>query len=276
MKIKKLTLIFGLSLCPVWGIEPYDEIDLKIYQTLGARYQGQDQSWLTDELRPLVIEKILKRREKSSKAFKNVSDEQLVSIGHIETIQRMVEESQTDRNNHVLIDSATEAAIPYLMPIVYTGSTEIPKATGDIGYSSIRDYFVLATLRAIMRSNFLPEETKAWEKKIRYNSKRVDLLKQWWENNQTAIIEKRYSDATWLPRYKGRVAIYDATEMAERKADEERERANREARRTGDSGTKPAAAEAPSTNSGLLWGIIVTIVALLSIFIRWKLAARRN
>ena len=136
--MKTLALIF-IFLCPtsIWSAEQYDEIDLKIYQTLGTSYQEQDQSWLTDELRPIVIGKILAHRSKST-AYKYISDEQLVSIGHVETIQRMVEESQINRNNNkVLLRASTEETIPYLMPIIYTGSTETPKPDGDIGYSFI-------------------------------------------------------------------------------------------------------------------------------------------
>jgi hypothetical protein len=269
-----------------WDDAP-DELDLKIRERITVHVKDEvDQSWLTGDIKPLVIEKLLKMRSKPDPRYKMTAEGQLLAIGHIPTIESLVEEMQQPGNLHSNIEMfAREESIKYLMPLVYNGSTSLRTEGRDVTLDidrSVRSRAAVTVLKVIRVRKSFPVETRKWAEELHEDlfskdiEKRLDLLKQWWEYNQTAILEKRYADATWLPRYKGKPITYSPEEMAEGKADEERERTNREARRTGDSNTKPAAAEAPSTNSRFLWGIIVALVALLGIFIRWKFAGRRT
>ncbi len=49
---------------------------------------------------------------------------------------------------------------------------------------------------------------------INYDSDNIDLadnphtmwlFKQWWEHNKEAVVEGKYSEATWVPMYKGQI-----------------------------------------------------------------------
>jgi hypothetical protein len=292
-----------------------DEIDLKILKGIEEpSSEKYDVSWITEDFKPVVIERLL--RMAKDKHLRHYAEPKLVTMGHIETIQRQVEEFQKSAFQGEALSGLTEEGIPYIAPLVYTGSKEISKA-GDLYTSSIRTSAVGYLLGAIRHSEKMPFETREWATQIRNqirdvsgeeevkeqmklvtdpkarkrlesellevisdrdrSEKSVDLIKQWWENNQTAILEKRYADATWLPRYKGRPATYSPEEVAERKADEERERTSREASRTGGSDSKKAVDALTPTSNWPLWAaLIASFFTLLGIGYYFKIRKRQS
>jgi hypothetical protein len=257
-------------------------------QTIKQQEQIDRFSILEQKDKDLIIPNLLKQWENSELLTRKFLEESLIRMGHVETIQRVIAQELQVRSYDVLSISVTEEAIPYLMPYVLNGEKRRPETNSDVTYLSIRSEFSYHLLKAIRDSKKLPPETVQWAKGIdllgmdrttipkavtaiagtpewseqmtnwliQQEDIRIDLLKQWWENNQTAILEKRYADATWLPRYKGKPATYSLEEIAERKADDENERASREAKRAGESDIKKSPA-ANAENPLPLWPALV-------------------
>jgi hypothetical protein len=258
--------------------EVLDELNRKIWKGIKSPSdEDHDLSWLTEDIRPAVIERLLRFTKDSDSSIRRTGNRHLVTLGHPETIQRIVNELRTNPYKGDELSYLTEEGIPYIMPLVYHGSMLKPPLEGDVMVNSIRSSATAYLMRAIMYSKKLPLKTRDWVLTIGKGDeeKCYELLIQWWEKNQIAIIEKRYADATWLPMYKGKPATYSPEETAERKADLENKNRSREARRSGGKNTEPNATPTPDKNWSL-WGIIICFAALLGISIRWKIAGRRN
>jgi hypothetical protein len=300
----------------VFAEEFPDDLNRKIWKGIKRTSENDyDLSWITEEIRPAVIERFIRWSKDDDSVTRRAGDKFLVILGHPETIQRFVNELRTNPYKGRELGDLTEEGIPYIIPLVYHGSPQKPPLDGDVVVDSIRTNAVGCLVGAIARSKKFPQETKLWatqlagkirdvsgDEELKEHMKLVtdpkqrehgearileivgnrnrsekcyELLIQWWENNQTAIIEKRYADATWLPRYKGKPTTYSPEEMAERKADREGESSTRESRRSGVENTITNATPTPNKNWSL-WGIIICFAALLGISIRWKIAGRRN
>ena len=214
----------------------WDDIDKKIWETLQKPHPDEtDQTWLTPEMRMIVIDKMLKEAENqsfSNSSNRDQAEKVLVMLGHEETVRRLVEKMKNPKARLGALSEATEIALPYLMPMVYSGSTEDPNEYGTPGWDVIllpvRDRAIGSVLGCIRDGRNFPAETRQWGKRMAnmeskyWDGRFISLITSWWEHNQTAILEKRYADATWLPRYKGRPSVLDREEIQERRADEER------------------------------------------------------
>jgi hypothetical protein len=254
-----------------------DELDRKISSGIkSARSGEQDLSWITEELRPIVIDRLLEKLNDERWPF---AEEKLIIIGHKETMQRLADKLRANpAASKVLAMEFNEELITYLMPLVYTGSKEVPPNDGDVIIGSVQQMAFNFVMANIQISTKFPEETREWATKLNRaeGEKSINLLKQWWEQNQTAILEKRYADATWLPRYKGKPVTYSMAEMRERKADEERERTSREASRTGGSDSKKAVDAPTPTSNWPLWAtLIASFFALLGVSYYFKIRNRQ-
>ncbi len=236
---------------------------------------------MTPEVKPIVIEKLLKSISIKAKPSRSYDEEKLVRIGHLETILNLIEELKNGNHRSDALSLASEIAIPYLMPIVYTGSTEQRKMLPgeDIMFMPVRHKAIGHVLGKIMKSNNFPLESKKWAENMSYygikheDEKYVALVTSWWENNQTAILEERYADATWLPRYKGKPVTFNPREVASRKAYEENERVTRRTKRPGENDSKTIST-ATSPFNWQLWSIIATFLVLSGIAIRWKFTTK--
>ncbi len=255
-----------------------DEIDKKIRDTLlSPAPHDSDITWITEEVRPIVISKLLQRVNNPYEG-RNV-EEALVKSGHLETIQKLIEELKQGNHRSDALSFASEIAIPYLMPIVYTGSTEQRKMLPgeDIMFMPVRDRAIGHVLGKIMKSNNFPLESRKWAEEMGFHGikykdeKYVALVTSWWENNQTAILEERYADATWLPRYKSKPITFNPREAASRKAYEENERITRRTKRPGGDDSETIS-NATTPYNWQLWSIIAVIASLLGISIFRKLA----
>lgn len=214
------------------------DIQSKVEETLlSTRAYNSDLSWITDENRHLVFEELFRRRDKSDDDRSVTAA--LARVGHEDTLKMLAEELKDPSRFRPDIMYAPENAIPYLMPLVYTGSLEDPnlKNPGCIVANPVRQTAMSTVMGNIRRSNKFPVATREWAERMRYSTSYLvgmtrnyqtdeyrDLITSWWEHNQTAIVEKRYEDATWLPRYNGRLAVLDEEDRALRKMDEQRSR----------------------------------------------------
>src|SRR5690606_24283546 len=124
---------FRIVLFSLFGFFPLvtvcgeDEIDVAIRQRLGGLTQeDQDLSWVTGELRPVVLQRLLEEWNRSSGDRRKEAELRLVSLGHPGTLGRLADEMKQGNHWNALEWSATEDSIPYLMDVVRTGSTIDP------------------------------------------------------------------------------------------------------------------------------------------------------
>lgn len=87
-----ITLIASLHIS-VTAREP-DELDRRIEASFGERAFDEDLAWMTEEIGPIVLERLLEKvqalRARSSEI--RYEEQLLVRMGHLETIQRVVRE----------------------------------------------------------------------------------------------------------------------------------------------------------------------------------------
>jgi hypothetical protein len=211
------------------------DIDKKVQDTLLASGSyDSDLSWITNANRPMVFQSLLDKIDKIKNQYPaettTYEEDALVRIGHEETTKRLVETLANPHRTRRCIYTATEIIIPYAIWWVYNGSTENPNKPGwDVIRNSVRENAMWVIVGNISIGKNFPQATRQWAEKLAvgpYDKMGSDacvaLVKSWWEHNQTAILEKRYADATWLPLYKGKPAVLDEAEIAEREMDKQR------------------------------------------------------
>lgn len=272
MKTILVIAFFGWACCTyAKPLEQWDDLDKKIWLTLGAPNRDKkDTSWVTPELRPVVIQRLLDMsNEDENGSGKKDAEEMLLTLEHTETLQRIVADLQEKPFGYYSFAGVKASAIPHIMPLVYHGSSAPPvgeELEREVVYLPTREYAMNVVLEMVIRTLEFPEETRKWADNVfssPFNAsvdRRADLVIQWWERNQTAIIEKRYAEATWLPRYKGKPSTLDRHELAETAEDEERARSERISKRENRVIDKDA--QPPRANSPWLWA-----GAILSFFL---------
>lgn len=244
MKKISLVLMLAVGIHVSAQTEFPDDLDSKMLNTLGrGPSENMDLSWVDEETRPIVIERLLRRLEEPDSIMPNrrYVEQRLVSINHVETIQRLIAEMHQTNSMNALCEAATEEALPYLFPELDIASAEIREPYTEGGelhmFVSNRRLFAKTILGIIASRAVFPDETRQWAKGM-YRFMRnpqeeaqVEYLKLWWKNNKTAILEKRYADATWVPRYKGKPSDLGPLERNEREKDFKQEETDRKARR---------------------------------------------
>jgi len=237
-------------------------------------------AWITDEIRPIVIERLLAQHQAARRwPFRLSSRERhLITLGHEPTIQeyltwtwenpnpfgwdREMIRKNLGKSKHM---PAAPAALPYMMDIVYRGSTDRFEDNG--AYATQREgacHWVLETIPGFAQKHGVPfpEETQQWAEKMRnekgyQNEGGPELIQQWYERNKAAIGTGRYTEADWLPRYKGELFINNTAQREARSAEEAREQ--RALRRP----VISSAVESIS-NSAAFWPTLAAIAALLA------------
>jgi hypothetical protein len=281
MRIIAFTMVFPL-ISGALGSQPVepDEIDSKVAKTIITRRADKiDDSWLTPDLRTIVIGRLLKRAEDASqdRMVRESYEDALIKLGHVETIRARAEKMKEPRFGSAGLDWAPEVAIPYIMPLVLEGSTEEPymEPGSDVILTPVRDVAFLTVLLIVVRRDGFPDETRAWAGSLKdklhgpAKEQRARLLVQWWEKNQTAIVEGRYSDAGWLPRYKGRPSTLSDEELNERKQDAEEARAGRRVAQVGS--PDEVQSVSPRFGTGARFWITLAATGLLVVgFLHWK------
>jgi hypothetical protein len=235
MRLLSILLLFFIGEAKADSIIDLESIERMVEVTLLLPSSSKsDISWITDENRTIVFQIILDKIEKSKKEnagrIYESHEDALVRIGHEETTKRLVETLANPFRTRDCLYPATEIIIPFAMWWVYHGSKEDPNQPGwDVIRYPVRVNAVGVVLNNIARSKKFPEATKKWVRSLDLgtpqkinNDAFVGLVTSWWEHNQTAILEKRYADASWLPLYKGRPALMNEAEIAERKMDKQR------------------------------------------------------
>jgi hypothetical protein len=259
------------------------EINAKVETTLLApeSYES-DISWITDENRELVFDDLLRRKREQNTRDKIIAA--LARVGHEKTLEMLAEDLKIPKGYDRGLLAAPENAIPHIMILVYEGSTDDPNITspGDVILEPVRKTAISRVLGRITKSKKLPPDTRLWAKRMSEllwvdmigtqtykNEKFVCLVTSWWEHNQTAILEKRYSEATWLPLYKGRPAVMDEAELVKREMDKQREHFPWFT-------TGATFAETAKANPWHWVGLGVFLIAAVAGFCRWLSRKKQN
>jgi hypothetical protein len=181
-------------------------LDARIEDLAAFTQENADTSWLTDEARPMIVERLLKELSDADREKRCEIEMKLVTIGHLATIKRLAANMKAGEDYRGLEFSATEAAIPCLMDVVRTGQSDIPGfGDGDVFLPSVRVRAAKIVLDVIRSRKAFPPETVHWFSKLdpindtEENLKTLGLLETWWRGNQVAIEAQKYADATWLP-----------------------------------------------------------------------------
>ena len=242
MKIILASLFLLVVQVTAQSVDSAIEINRKIEETLFASGSyDSDLSWITERNRPLVIQNLLERYNHPEINSPRYIKEALVRAGHWDTILELIEDIKDPRNND--LDSLiylNQEIIPYMMPMVYTGSTASPNLPGDdVLKYPVRSYAIRMVLGTIIKCEAFPQKTRKWAESLSRNGvdykdeEWVALVTSWWEHNKDAILEKRYKDATWLPTYKGVPIDCPPEEMRKKVEYFERKYATRLAKITG-------------------------------------------
>ena len=278
MKIKiciKILFVYFFSIAQLIS----DEIDMKIKDINNSVvHNDSDYLWMTEDVRKEVIKRLLLLIESGDANQAQIAEEKLVKIGHKETIEKLTNDLYNSHKKNTLEYGATVESIPYLMKGVYQGSALPVERVSDTAMPSVRNRFAYAVLYAISHSASLPWESRQWaDKMVRCiignseDESRIDLLKLWWEKNQDAILEKRFEDATWLPRYKGQVSYLGWEEVRERKAEQDQMRENRQLHHAAG---KNSISQKSEQSRWQLWAVLPACLILLLIFLRWKICSQ--
>ena len=213
MKTMLITLLLCITHVNAELITDAVVINQKIEETLlSSGASGRDISWITSENRSLVINNLLEKYSHPELYSLEYIREALVRAGHWDTILGLIENLKDPKKDTTSLRYANEEIIPYLMPLVYTGSTSAENSSGsDVIRRSPRSNAIYDVLGKIWQCEEFPQKTQKWAKDMSSNNRSngptdeawVGLITSWWEHNQDAILEKRYKDATWLPTYKG-------------------------------------------------------------------------
>ncbi len=252
-----------------------DETDVQIYEKLGPReMENNDRSWLTSEVRAKVHERLLSYEGWSRGAV----TARLVAAGHEGTIKELVANMLvTGKSDDILWEYANEEAIPFLMPAIIHGSPDVPQNDGDMAYIGARRGAVHAFLMAIRYCDKFPPITLQWAEKMEYNLRYTDdnwiaLITSWYEHNEAALLEKRYADATWVPRYKGKPTGISMEEARLREAHFGNQQRQRIA--AAGTGSEPVA---PKT-SAAAWGVwaVLAFAAISAVVFFWMKRAAKT
>jgi hypothetical protein len=234
MKTIALCLLLIASLrrpeVPDPPINNHEELIARIEtKFIGNLERGRDQfippklakiDWVTPEYRPVVIDYLKKKSE--APEYLDRARRVLIALGDDETILAVASEFAQDRLNDksILWQNLNGSSIKYMIPIIYDGS-EARKNIGSgdiIKIQSPRREGITYALTIISASGLFNPNTYSWAAGMEYEIQDTDddphimwLFQQWWEHNKNAIMAKKYSEATWLPLYKGKVDKFSST-----------------------------------------------------------------
>ncbi len=185
--------------------------------------------WITPEYRPIVID-YLKNKARDPKYLER-SLRVLVALNDEETMKDVLRQYNdgTLIDDTILMMNLHPEQIKDLVPIIYSGSDVPRKVIDSQILKSPRIYAVYSIVDFLTWGPVFPDETMRWASGLNgnihnYENQKHDnqnephimwLFQQWWEHNKTAILEERYADATWVPKYKGQIDYYDKKQREE-------------------------------------------------------------
>ncbi|MGL4400321.1 MAG: hypothetical protein ACRCXD_10665 [Luteolibacter sp.] len=185
---------------------PSDEEMLSPGSFLSLDY---DTSWITDDIRPIVIQKLRVRYENSGLNSPDFLEKVLVRAGDWDSTLRMIENIKDPRKDTAALLYASEEIIPFLIPLIcnhHKGDLGAGSSDHDTMQLEVRrkaiEYFMLH----LSDSKRFPLETSIWAGEgfasdtLENSEASAAGIANWWKHNQTAILEKRYQDAKWLPK----------------------------------------------------------------------------
>ncbi len=178
--------------------------------------------WITPEYRPIVIN-YLKNKARDPKYFDR-SLRVLVALNDEETMKDVLRQYNdgTLIDDTILMMNLDAQKIKDLVPIIYSGSDTPRKVWNSVILKSPRICGVNSILDLMRWSPQFDDKTNQWASRLRGNIINYDnlhqdnldeahtmwLFQQWWEHNKAAMLEGRYSEAKWLPMYKGEPDCY--------------------------------------------------------------------
>jgi hypothetical protein len=194
--------------------EKYIGNDKLIAMGAGGPFKRAVVDWVTPEYRPIVIE-YLKNKAEDPKYLER-AQRVLIALGDEEATTSAMKQFDegTLAQDSVLWQNLKANNIKYWVPEIYEGSDKLIELWPRFKQSKRR----MATtylLDTVWNSNIFPEDSMQWAGELHYNIQKIPedahidwLFKQWWEHNKAAILAGRYSEATWIPLYKGKPDVF--------------------------------------------------------------------
>jgi len=165
--------------------------------------------WVTPEYRPVVIE-YLKNKARDPQYLER-AQRALIALDDEDTVVDAIKHFSNDTLNPVgiLAQNLRGNRIKYLIPVIYEGS-EISRDAGLGRPKTSRYYAIDMSLHLISGSGLFSDSVAQWASGFCSNSYNFGadphimwLFQQWWEHNKDAILAEKFSEATWIPIYKG-------------------------------------------------------------------------
>lgn len=165
--------------------------------------------WVTPEYKPFAID-YLKVKAKDPKYLER-AQRALIALNDEETLVEAIKHFSdgTLEPPSILSQNIKGDKIKYLIPVIYEGS-EVPRRSDIGGPVSPRYHAMEVALLLIRFSGLFHDPVDHWG--FRLHTEIVNfgadphimwLFQQWWEHNKVAILAEKYSEATWLPTFKG-------------------------------------------------------------------------
>ncbi len=172
--------------------------------------------WVKPEYRPIVIE-YLKNKAKDPK-YSERAQRTLIALDDDPTITTAIKQFDegTLVEDSVLWQNLRAEKIKYWVPEIYEGADKLIELWP--GFKQSRRRIALTYLLdtvGINEGGSFPVPATQWAGHLHYNIQKIPedthidwLFKQWWEHNKEAILAEKFSEATWVPMYKGKPDVF--------------------------------------------------------------------
>jgi hypothetical protein len=166
---------------------------------------------VTPDYKPTVVSYL--KLKINDPRFQFDAEKALIGLNDDETIISVVDRLNkgTLEDIFLLSSNINAQGIKHLIPVIYEGS-DLRK---DVGYGRIqspRRQAIALFLGPLAGVNGFSLSTSRWSSGFLNQMQNTGddphifwIFQQWWEHNKGAVLAGKYSEATWLPLYKGKV-----------------------------------------------------------------------
>jgi hypothetical protein len=228
MKLLSIVLLLGsLKYTP-----PKPEEPIKSHEDLVARIEKKylrgpdpigfdeptskaDVNWVTPDIKPEVIKYLRNKAEDPD--FTLRAQRPLFALYDEETVLHVIKQFENGDLDSLQILQANlnRQNLKYLIPLIYQGSST-PRDVGFGLMQSPKRQAIGLFLDNIGLWNGFNGPSINWAMGMKFSMQKIGddphimwLFQQWWEHNREAVLSDRFSEATWVPLYKGKPDVFD-------------------------------------------------------------------
>jgi hypothetical protein len=182
--------------------------------------KGVFTDWVTPDFKPIIIE-YLKAKAQKPEYFEKTQralialDDEATLIAAIDGFAKGTYAPDIEHSYSILGQNISPRGIKYLVPMIYEGYGKPRNFELHDIWSPQREAIKYFLYKLTLYRSF-PSKTASWG--AGFGSFTQDtgddphilwLFQQWWEHNKEAVLAERFSEATWIPMYKGQPDMFD-------------------------------------------------------------------